>query len=141
MLFTNLCLAACCALGCWSDPPSYVVTDRVDLVEVNHFYDSHGKFVLDQVIYYNWCPQETRFHVVDYRLLKSDMQRPIDRLGRDHFSVWHDGNVLRHVETTSFVQTWTQHDPEHRERVALSNDERQGLGTINRNKWRKRIPS
>ena len=129
-------------LICWavllvcSDPPTYMVNDHVDLVEVNHFFDSDGKFVLDQVIYYNWSPRETRFHVVDYRLFKSEMQKPIRAIGANHFSVWHDGNVLRFIQTDGFVQTWTQHDPEHRERVVLSNDERIGLGASRRGKWR-----
>ena len=119
-----------------SDPPHYMLQEHIDLIEVNHFYDSDGKFVLDQVIYYNWSPQETRFNVADYRLFKSQMQNPIREIGVNHFSVWHDGNALRCIHSDGFIETWTQHDPEHREREILPNDERVGLGTSHRTTWR-----
>ena len=119
-----------------SDPPNYMVKDHVDLVEVNHFFDSDGKFVLDQVIYYNWSSRETRFHVADYRLFKSPMQNPIWEIGTNHFSVWHDSNVFRCIQSDGFVETWTQHDPEHRERVLLPNDERIGLGILHSERGR-----
>lgn len=122
-------------LAC-SDPPNYSVRDHVDLVEVNHFFDTDGNFVLDQVIYYDWSPHQNRFDVADYRLFKSPMQTPIREIGANHFSVWHDGNVLRYIQSDGFIETWTQYDPEHRERVILPNDERIGLGTNRKAKWR-----
>jgi hypothetical protein len=48
------------------------VKDEVLLVEVNHFYnDQDGKLVFDQVIWYDWNSKESRYDVVDWRLLKN----------------------------------------------------------------------
>jgi hypothetical protein len=132
----NIGLVLWVLLPICSDPPSYLVRDHVDLVEVNHFFDSDGNFVLDQVIYYNWSTDDTRFHVADYRLFKSPLQNPIREIGTNHFSVWQDGSILRCIQSDGFAETWTQNDPEHRERVILPNDERIGLGTIHRAAWR-----
>ena len=44
--------------------------EKVDLIEVNHFYDEQGKLVLDQLIFYDWSPADGRFQVRAWRLLK-----------------------------------------------------------------------
>ena len=31
-----------------------VIRESVDLIELNHFYDEHGRLVFDQVIFYDW---------------------------------------------------------------------------------------
>lgn len=38
-------------------PQAEPIEDRVDLMEVNHFYDEQGRKVFDQVIFYAWNPQ------------------------------------------------------------------------------------
>jgi hypothetical protein len=35
-------------------PHDITLVDHVDLVEVNHFYDEHGKLVFNQDIFFNW---------------------------------------------------------------------------------------
>jgi hypothetical protein len=37
------------------------VVDRVDLVEVNHFFDEQGRLVFDQVIFYDWRPSDDTY--------------------------------------------------------------------------------
>ena len=47
-----------------------VLTDRVDVVELNHFYNGNGELVFDQVVWWDWNSAESRYDVVDWRLLK-----------------------------------------------------------------------
>lgn len=44
-------------------PPVEPVEDCCDLVELNHFYDEAGRLVFDQIIFWEWSPAESRFHV------------------------------------------------------------------------------
>ncbi|MBW3596936.1 MAG: hypothetical protein KY475_06630 [Planctomycetes bacterium] len=118
-----LCLSAAALT-----PAEEVAIDQVDLVEVNHFYDEHGRRVFDQVIFYDWSPGAGRYQVRAWRLLKSQSQFPIKNWERGDFTaVWHDGEVLREVRAASFRETWTQYDPELVERDYLPKDRRREL--------------
>lgn len=111
-----------------ASPQSGVAVDEVDLVEVNHFLDEQGQPVLHQVIFYDWCPDQCRFNVRDFRLLKSASQLPVrDHREGDYVATWHDNGVLRRVRATSFRESWTQHDPELAERTHLPKDQRREL--------------
>jgi hypothetical protein len=106
-------------------PAEDVACDRVDLVEVNHFFDEHGKRVFDQVIFYDWSPSQSRYQVRAWRLMKSSGQYPTRNWDRgDWTAVWHDGEVLREVRAASFRETWTQYDPELVERDYLPKEKR-----------------
>jgi hypothetical protein len=134
-------------------PHDDVLRDEVDLVELNHFYDEHGRLVFDQVIFYNWCdnvivpaqeetPNETgmrilpaipefegsRYQVVAWRLVKNPNILPQRdwRLG-GYRCLWHDGEALRLVRAKSFNETWTQEDPELTERRYLAKEDRREL--------------
>jgi hypothetical protein len=110
------------------NPQDDVVRDDIDLVELNHLYDEHGKKLLDQVIYYEWCPQACRYQVRAWRLLKNQGQVPRrDWRTGEYSATWHDGDVLRHVRTAALRETWTQHDPELIEREFLPKDKRRDL--------------
>ena len=50
-------------------PAKTAAVDEVDLVEINHFFDEQGRLVFDQVIFYDWCPEDSRYQVRDWRLL------------------------------------------------------------------------
>ena len=52
------------------NPLEDLARDRVDLIEVNHFYDEQGRLVFDQIIFYDWSPMQCRYQVRDWRLLK-----------------------------------------------------------------------
>ena len=119
---------ALCLSAAGLTPTEQVATDRVDLVEVNHFYDEHGRRVFDQVIFYDWSPSAGRYQVQAWRLLKSPGQYPIKDWDRGDFAaVWHDGELLREVRAASFRETWTQYDPELVERDYLPKDKRRDL--------------
>ncbi len=105
-----------------------VVRDRVDLIEVNHFYDEYGNRILDQVIFYDWSTADGRFHVRDWRLLKRPAQWPVRDWDRHRYRCsWHDGPLLREVEATDMRETWTQHDPEVINRKFLPRSNRRAL--------------
>ena len=96
------------------------ISDDVDLIEVNHFYDDQGRLVFDQVIYYDWSNQHDRYQVRDWRLLKSSSQVPLrDWRHGGYTSSWPDfkqSDVLRRVRAKVFRETWEQHDPELEDR-------------------------
>lgn len=112
-----------------------VAEDRVDLVEINHFYDDQGRLVFDQVIYYDWCSQTDRYQVRDWRLLKDPFQIPLrDWHNGGYSSEWRDPKQrdgLRRVRSTSVRETWTQDDPELEEREVLAQEKRKELQRIN----------
>jgi hypothetical protein len=47
----------------------YVLRDKVDLVEYNHFYDENMNHKFDQLIFYDWSNQKKRFQVRDWRMV------------------------------------------------------------------------
>ena len=120
---TTAVLLAAAALAL--TPTSDVAHDVVDLIEVNHFYDEHGRLVFDQVIFYDWCNSQCRYQVRAWRLLKSPAQIPQKNFNTGEYeTLWHDGDVTRRVRGKSFRESWTQHDPELRERDYLPKDKR-----------------
>lgn len=92
------------------------VKQRVDLIELNHYYDSQGKHQFDQVIFYEWSPDYRRFHVIAWSLVEGDLKRmPRQMPGSDLTCVtWfdRDAKVHREVQSKLYRETWTQSDPE-----------------------------
>jgi hypothetical protein len=124
----HLCLLLSLAPALSPTDEEVVVAERVDLIEVNHFYDHCGRLVLDQVIFYDWCDRDCRFQVRAWRLLKQAVQVPHERTAHGDFvTIWQDGDVLRKVATPSFQESWTQHDPEQLERRLLPQTNRREL--------------
>lgn len=120
-------LSAVVALQPQSDMPS----DLVDLVEVNHFYDEHGKLVFDQIIFYDWCDVQCRYNVCAWRMLKRPAQIPARDWRKGSYSAtWHENGVLRRVSAKAMRETWTQHDPELVERDFLPKEHRRELQTF-----------
>src|SRR3989344_3912670 len=115
-------------------PQKREITDDVDLIEINHFYDDQGRLVFDQVIYYDWCYKVHRYQVRDWRLLKNPTQIPLrDWRNGGYCSEWEDfkqRDALRRVRSDSVRETWTQHDPELDEREILELDKRRELKRI-----------
>lgn len=92
------------------------VSQEVDLIELNHFYDDQGKHAYDQVIFYEWSPDYRRYHVVAWCLVENNLARmPTRDHDRDAYVVrWYDRDVRMHrsVWGRLFRETWTQTDPE-----------------------------
>ncbi len=122
-------VAVCVLLG--FTPTEHAKLDRVDVVEINHFFDEQGRLVFDQLIFYDWCAVQKRYNVRDWRLLKSPAQIPVRNWkDRDYVAVWHDfkeRDVLRKVVAKMIRETWTQYDPELLEREFLPQEKRREL--------------
>jgi hypothetical protein len=102
-----------------------VAHDRVDLIEVNHFFDEQGQPVFDQIIFYDWSPQMGRYLVRAWRPLRTSAQIPQrDWEQRDYVAVWHDGTTFRKVRAATMRETWTQYDPELVGRAYLPREQR-----------------
>ena len=113
-------------------PQEDVARESVDLIEVNHFYDEHGRLVFDQVIFYDWSQDDARYMVRAWRLVKNPAQLPQRdwKGGGGYLVVWQDGELLRHVRAQSIRETWTQYDPELVEREYLPKERRKELRPV-----------
>lgn len=89
---------------------------RVDLIELNHYYDDLGRHQYDQVIFYEWSPDFCRFHVIAWTLVEKDLRKIPSKLpGSGDYAVhWYDrdARVQRQVLSRLYRETWTQSDPE-----------------------------
>jgi hypothetical protein len=126
---TSAICAIIVALG--TAPQQDVARETVDLIEVNHFYDEHGRLVFDQVIFYDWSAGDARYMVRAWRLVKNPAQLP-QRDWKDggYSALWQDGEVLRQVRSRSIRESWTQYDPELVEREYLPKERRKELRTV-----------
>jgi len=123
-------------------PREHFVKENVDLIEVNHYHDEHGRLIFDQVIFYDWSPIDGRYQVRDWRLLKSPSQVPRRNWRSGGYQViWNDertGDTLRQIDARSLRETWTNHDPEMRERAFLPQEKRRTLLKLHRGQQRRR---
>ena len=112
-------------------PLEDVARESVDLIELNHFYDEHGRLVFDQVIFYDWSAADARYNVRAWRLVKNPAQLP-QRDWKDggYSAMWQDGEQIRHVRSKSIRETWTQYDPELVEREYLPKERRKELRSV-----------
>ena len=104
---------AMCIASSGSNTQVHVLTDSVDLIEINHCYDDKGQLVFDQLLFYDWDPQKGRYNVRDWRLLKSAIQIPRRNPGTGmYITFWRDGPSMRKVHAKTIRESWTQYDPE-----------------------------
>ncbi|TWT34704.1 hypothetical protein [Blastopirellula retiformator] len=107
-------------------PVQAATIDRVDLIEVNHFFDEQGRHVIDQIIFWDW--DRDRFQIRAWRLINSDAQLPTRDWRRDQYvCYWRDLMQLRKVYAPRKRETWTTYDPEVLEREMRSIEERREL--------------
>ena len=100
----------------------------MDLIEIKQCYDGQVRLVFDQVIFYDWSPSESHYHVCAWRLLKNPTQIPHRNWqNKDFIAVWHDGEILREVRAGTIRESWTQYDPELLERERLPKEKRREL--------------
>lgn len=98
----------------------------VDCIELNHLYDSEGRYVYDQVILWQkYCDNEQ--HVVGWRLVKTPL------CFTNGFFILRDGDFDRKIQYKMFRESWTQHDPEVVDRGRWPKEKRSGL---NENRFR-----
>jgi hypothetical protein len=110
-----------------------IAHDHVDLVELNAFYDCNGRFVYEQVIFYEWRPDLQRYHVRAWCLV--DDRDLLDRRPQRGYrsGLWvvrwqdRDQNVLRTITATHYRRSWSQVDPERANKRLLPESERRAL--------------
>ena len=119
------------------------VTEHVDLIELNHFHDCLGRHVYDQVIFYEWAPDASRYHVRAWCLIEDrDLinRRPTKRYSDNLYEVqWQDRdqNLLRIITGKHYRESWTQIDPERANKKLLDERERTVLIRRSVNKQEK----
>ena len=119
---------AVCMITAGSSSGPDVLSDKVDLIEINHCYDEKGQLVFDQLLFYDWCPLKSHYDVRDWRLLKSPIQIPRRNHETGGFvAVWRDGTTLRKVHAETIRESWTQYDPEIAEQQFLPKEQRRSF--------------
>lgn len=95
-----------------------VITEQCDMMEVNHYYDEHGKLIFDQVIFYDWeqydpIDDKWRYQIRAWRLMEKPEHVPTKDWPRDMWSViFRDCGHIRSVKAPVLKESWTQYDPE-----------------------------
>ncbi len=106
-------------------PHDIALRDSVDAIELNHFFDEHGRLVFDQIIFKSW--DGTRDQVRAWRLVKQPNQIPTRDPAGGYSVMWMDGEDVRRVWARSYTETWTQWDVELVEREILPQEKRRQL--------------
>src|SRR5678809_996065 len=105
VVFALLCCL--CGYAAAEIPRSDVARDRVDLLEVNHFYDLEGRLTFDQLIAWTWDNDAACYRCASWRLIKSPHQIPQrDRVRGGYVVTWMDGEILREVRAVSVDESW-----------------------------------
>lgn len=108
-------------------PVETVARDHVTQIEVNRFYNGHGKLIFVQVIFWDHDNYQEPT-VVAWRFIKTGQRKPYyDRKRHRWYLRWHDGDTLREVTATVQKETWTQFDPEVADREFVPMEQRRGL--------------
>jgi hypothetical protein len=119
-------------------PRDDAARESVDLIELNHFFDEHGRLVFDQVIFYDWSEADARYQCRAWRLVKNPAQLPErDWASGRYRAIWQEGEQLRDIWSDSIRETWTQEDPELVEREHLPKERRKELRTVKLSRPRK----
>jgi len=100
----------------------FEVHEEVDLIEVNLVYSSDGCICFQQVIFWRWYPEESEFHVAEWRHLSK--VAPILKTEDGWRARWKDEKVLRNVTSKIAMESRTWHDIEVLDREKLSISER-----------------
>lgn len=101
------------------------IKDDVDLIVLNHCYDSKGNLRFDQYIFYDWSEQLKMFVIRDYRLTTNKNIYPQKN---HHTRIWElsfsDSGVSRLITSPSYRESFTFNDPESDQRDIISIDQR-----------------
>jgi hypothetical protein len=104
--------------------------DHVSRIEINHVVNAEGEVTLDQVIFWDFSPSQSCYVVRAWRTHKHFAQSPWRAGPSLYRTCWHDsrdGNAMREVTAGSFIETWTDHDPESNNQAVLDRNLRREL--------------
>jgi len=93
------------------------VSEHVDMIELNHYYDAYGKLVYDQVIAWEQSRETGKLNVRSWRMAENDYPIKINGLYR-----FKKGDVLIHSRI--FRESWTKSDPERENGKRFPNENR-----------------
>ena len=103
----------------FSNPITCVETvEYVDLIELNHYYDSKARLVFEQVIFWDRSPMNGRFQVRAWCMVEDrDLhnRRPVKNEANRLYCVeWQDKEqgMQRRITSRLYRESWTHHDPE-----------------------------
>lgn len=107
------------------------IVDHVDKIELNHKLDEEGGEGFTQLIFWEWSHEYSRYHVVHWKLLDSNMPSRV-RFGK-HNGRWEaewfdpDAKKFRLVRARFGETTWTTKDPERENKDLFPDEFRRGL--------------
>lgn len=112
-----------------SSPTIASVQERnFDVVEFNHYYDKDGQLIFDQLIFYRWDGE--RFELIDCRTIRESgyYHNAIKSFTSSNNSILFISNdKLYKVRFGEFRETWTQEDPDVKDREKYQFEARKGL--------------
>ena len=130
MLYVAALSAASILPGIWQS--ENITHAEVDLVELNHFLDDHGREVFRQVVFFDWSRKNRQFEVRAWRLIKHPSQLPRQADAPSGYVIrWQDKSVAREVRAKTMRETWSQEDPERVNRAMLPESQRRPLWPAN----------
>jgi len=113
-----------------------IVTETVDLIELNHVYDPKGHLIFDQVVFYERNPKTGRFQVRGWCMVEDNdviNRRPVRNHSNGLYLVdWldKDCNVHRRITSRTYRESWTQDDVEREDKKV--HPERLRIGFVRR---------
>lgn len=110
-------------------PRPAITEDRVELVELNTYYDDHGKLLFSQLIFYNWDKENSRYEIIDWRFYRAEATLFSFR-GTGSLVILYDDDRLRKIQCKFFRDTHTQYDPETLDREILPKEKRKKLNSV-----------
>ena len=86
--------------------------EHVDMIELNHNYDSRGDHVFDQVIFWRVEPSTRRYQVRGWKICQSQTDYPTRNAhGTAELRLGFDPAALK-VRSRLFRESWSHRDPE-----------------------------
>ena len=100
--------------------------EECDLIEANHQHDHSGRWVFDQIIFWEWNIERQTMVVRHWKPAESLHVR---RSGPVYLVEWTDKTIgkRRQVVAKHFRESWTQRDPERENQKILPPFARSGL--------------
>lgn len=98
-------------------PRRLVIDERADVIELNHYYDSRGRRLFSQLIFWEWRREEKLHRVFAYRVVAVPREVAPQRLPNgDYVLLFRDDELLRRIRSPIWRETWLQYDPEQLDR-------------------------
>jgi hypothetical protein len=86
-----------------------VIAESVDLLELNHHFDTEGRQVFAQLCFYDWSDELQRYDCIAFRMVSSGNLWPQRNWAKGgYYVVWNDYEILRRVDAKAFIETWSQ---------------------------------